>query len=340
MPPTQKISAVVVNWNDKETLRLCLTSLQKQDHSDLEIIVSDNGSTDGSQEMTRKEFPDVLLIENNANLGFGTAVNRGFERASGDHLIFLNNDLEFAPESFRALLTQLQENPGLGGVVPKILYSQKPEIINSYSVNIHYTGIACPYLVDQHDRDDLEPHETACGGIFLMSREMYEDIGGFDEGLFLYHEDHDLSWRGRLAGWHLATCPSAIFYHRYHFNKGTMKYYHSEKNRLYLLLKNHELKTLLLLLPALIMTELAQWAHSLLHGWFVLKAKSYSDLFERLPQILVKRRAVQSHRKVPDREIVRLYQADLAVSGVQSFILKRLLNPLYRTYWKLIFRWI
>lgn len=119
-----------------------------------------------------------------------------------------------------------------------------------------------------------------------------------------------------------------------------MKYYHSEKNRLYLLLKNLELKTLLLLLPALIMTELAQWVHSLLHGWFLLKVKSYSDLFELLPKIIVKRKAVQSSRKVPDREIARLFQIDLAVSGVQSFILKRLLNPLYRAYWKFVSPWI
>ncbi len=340
MPPIKKISSIVVNWNDKETLKRCLTSLQKQDHPNLEIIVSDNGSTDGSQEMTREEFPDVLLLENNANLGFGTAVNRGFERASGDFLIFLNNDLEFAPESLSALMKQLEDSPGLGGTVPKILYSQKPEIINSYGVNIHYTGIACPHLVDQPDRTHLEPSETACAGIALISRGMYEDIGGFDEGLFLYHEDHDLSWRGRLSGWHLATCPSAIFYHRYHFNKGTMKYYHSEKNRLYLLLKNLELKTLILLSPALLMTEAAQWAHSLLNGWFLLKLKSYRDLFDQLPQILVKRRKVQSSRKVPDCEIIRLYQADLAVSGVQSFILDRLLNPLYRLYWKMVSPWI
>lgn len=340
MPQTWKISAIIVNWNEKETLRLCLSSLRKQDHADLEIIVSDNGSTDGSQEMVRDEFPDVLLQENNANLGFGTAVNRGFERSTGDYIIFLNNDLEFAEDSFGELLKHLEGNQDVGGAIPKILYSQNPEIINSFGVDIHFTGIACPRLVDQPDRADLKSFESACGGIFLMSRKMYKDIGGFDEGLFLYHEDHDLSWRGRLAGWRLETCPSAVFYHRYQFNKGKMKFYHSEKNRLYLLLKNPELKTLALLMPALILTEAAQWAHSLLNGWFFLKVKSYRDLLEQLPQILVKRRKVQSVRKATDREIARLFQSELAVSGVQSFFIDRVLNPFYRCYWKLISSWI
>ncbi|QPJ65215.1 MAG: glycosyltransferase family 2 protein [Candidatus Nitrohelix vancouverensis] len=336
----KRISAVIVNWNDKETLARCIRSLQQQTHGDIEIIVSDNASSDGSQAMVKEQFHETFLIENPDNLGFGTAVNRGFERASGDYLIFLNNDLEFAPDSFAILVDALESVPGIGAVIPKILYSQKQNAINSLGVNIHCTGIAYPRMLDEPDCDDLAPEEVACGGIFMMRREVYEELGGFDEDLFLYHEDHDLSWRIRLAGWRLLTNPRAVFHHRYHFNKGKMKYYHSEKNRLHLLLKYLELKSLVLLAPPLLLVELAQWAHSLMHGWFFLKLKSYGDLLDLLPRILVKRRRLQSRRAVADREIARLFSSDLQISGVQSLALDFFLNPLLKAYWLWIRRYL
>ena len=89
-------------------------------------------------------------------------------------------------------------------------------------------------ITDETDPNNLEPTETACGGIFMFRREIYEKVGAFDPDLFLYHEDHDLSWRIRLFGWKMRTTPKAEIYHHYHFNKGVFKYYSSEKNRLFL----------------------------------------------------------------------------------------------------------
>ena len=344
----KKVSVIIVNWNGKEILAECLQSLMSQDYADLEIWVSDNGSEDGSQTMVRELYPSVRLLENGENLGFGSAVNRVLEKAEGHYFLFLNNDLELAPDCVVQLVDLLESDPHIGAAIPKILYhpdKQKPSlnnsaVINSFGVLINYTGIACPNLVDQQDRDGLTLTETACGGIFMFRREVYEQVGGFDEDLFLYHEDHDLSWKIRLGGWKLMVTPKSVCYHHYSFNKGVKKFYRSEKNRLHILFKNLESKTLLLIFPALIVVELAQIVHALVHGWFGLKIKSYIEILGQFPQIARKRRQIRSFRKVNDKEISRLYLGTIAVSGMRNPLMDYILSPLLNFYWKLIRGWV
>jgi GT2 family glycosyltransferase len=333
----KKVSAIIVNWNGKNDTADCIQSLLDQDHPNVEIIVSDNGSTDGSIEFLREQFStSIRLLENGQNLGFGTAVNRGFKAAVGDYLIFLNNDLILEPNSISELTALLESDDGIGAVVPKILYYEKRNTLNSYGVLIHYTGIACPNKLDQTDDPDLELTETACGGIFMFPRKVYEATDGFDEDLFLYHEDHDLSWRIRLQGWKIRVTPRAVLYHHYKFNKGIRKFYYSEKNRLHIMIKNLEIKTLTLIFPALLIVESAQWIHSILHGWLRLKIKSYWELAALLPRILKKRKMIQAHRKISDREVVRLYQGRLVVAGLNHPLMKNFLSPLLNAYWALI----
>jgi len=337
----KKVSAIIVNWNGKNETANCIQSLLDQDYSDLEIIVSDNGSTDGSIDFLRERFSSsIRLLENGENLGFGTAVNRGLKEVSGEYLIFLNNDLVLDPASIGKLVDLLESNDEIGAAVPKILYYEKRNTFNSFGVGIHYTGIACPNKIDQIDDQDLDLTETACGGIFMFPRKVYETVGGFDEDLFLYHEDHDLSWRIRLAGWKIMATPEAVLYHHYKFNKGIRKFYYSEKNRLHILIKNLERKTLVLILPALLIIEFAQWVHAILHGWLLLKIKSYFELVALLPRILKKRKIIQTLRRVPDREIIRLYRGQLAVAGMNDPLMKYLLSPVLSAYWACVRGWI
>ncbi len=334
------ISAIIVNWNDKQVTSACIRSLMAQDCTPVEIIVCDNGSTDGSVAFLKSTFPDIHLIENNENLGFGPALNRGLKVARGDHLIFLNNDLVLAPDCLRQLSKALDSNPWLGGMVPKILFENKNGHINSFGVDIHYTGIACPHLFDAADSSKMKPYETACGGIFMFPRSIYEATEGFDPDLFLYHEDHDFSWRIRLLGYRIETCPEAVMSHQYKFNKGVFKFYSSEKNRLVLLLKNYRWKTLLLISPALLAVEVAQWTHALMHGWFWLKLKSYFEIAMGLPAILKKRAQVQSTRQVNDREITGLHENRLQLSGIKSPLVENWLSPFLEWYGERIRKWI
>ncbi len=344
----KKISAIVVNWNGKDVLSGCLRSLLDQDYDDLEILVVDNGSEDGSQTHVLNEFPSVKLIENRENLGFGSAVNKGFQEAKGDYFIFLNNDLALQSDCIRQLGALLDSDPTVGAAIPKILYysttendSSKEEArINSYGVLVNYTGVACPNMIDQLDQPGLPLTESACGGIFMLPREVYEKVGGFDEDLFLYHEDHDLSWRIRMMGWRLMVTPDSICSHHYNFNKGVLKFYQSEKNRLHILLKNFESKTLWLIAPAVLLVEASQIVHSLFHGWFFMKLKSYCEIAANFLKISRKRRKIQSTRKVADKEIVKLYQETIAVTGLNNPLVDYLLNPILKLYWFCIRGWI
>lgn len=332
----KRVSVIIVNWNGKDATLDCIESLLRQDYPELEIIVSDNGSTDGSLEIFRKDYPQVRLVENGENLGFGSAVNKGIEIAKGDYFLFLNNDLVLKEDAVATLAKALNEDRSVGAVIPKILYVERPDTLNSFGVLVHFTGMCYPKLINCKDSSDLKPLETACGGIFMFRKIVFECVGGFDSNLFLYHEDHDLSWRIRLGGWVLRVIPQAIIFHHYQFDKGIFKFYSSEKNRLFLLLKNLEWKTLFLIFPALILVEIAQVVHSLLNGWFKLKLKSYIELVGLFPIIFRKRRILQKSRKISDAEIVRLYEGDLRVSGVKSLLLEKLLSPILSFYWRFI----
>ena len=102
------------------------------------------------------------------------------------------------------------------------------------------------------------------------------------------------------------------------------------------MIKNLECKTILLIFPALLIVESAQWVHALQNGWLFLKIKSYWELAALLPRILKKRRTIQARRKISDREIVRLYQGQLAVAGLNHPLMEKFLSPLLNAYWKLI----
>lgn len=335
---TELVSVIVVNWNGEEHLEDCFNSLLKQTYPKLELILVDNDSEDGSLEYMRSHYPMVGIIQNRENLGFGAAVNRGLERAQGFFILFLNNDL-YLDENCVTELIKAAQDEEVGGVVPKILLFQEPGRINSFGVAMNYLGMAWPKYFEREDGRYLEREECSCGGIFLSRRTLLEELGGFDEALFLYHEDSDLSWRIRLLGKKLVVHPQAVLYHKYHFARNPNKFYYSEKNRVCMLFKNYSLKALILILPALLFLEIAELAFSLRAGWFRKKVLSYKEIGLSLPAILKKRRVVQKTRKVKDAQIVSLFLGGLQVVGLKNRLLDWALSPLLAFYWKLI-KWI
>ena len=138
----KKVTAVIVNWNDKDVIVECIQSILDQNRNKIDIIISDNGSKDDSVEFIRKRFPSIKIIENGKNLGFGSAINRGLGLAKGDYLLFLNSDLKLHPKCVGELAKVLESDSNVGGTIPKILHIDQQNTINSLGVSINYTGIA------------------------------------------------------------------------------------------------------------------------------------------------------------------------------------------------------
>jgi GT2 family glycosyltransferase len=221
------LSIVVVNWNSKELLRQCLLSL-KATAAQLapQIVVVDGGSFDGCGEMLALEFPDVVFIQSQENIGFGRANNLGFEKAVGEALLLLNPDTEVLPGAIEVLLAELQRLPVAGIVGPRLLNSDR-------SLQTSVQALPRPFR-QAFDSEflrrllwpmqlwapptDFVPRETIeieaySGACMMMWAETFRKVGGFSPQYFMYAEDVDLCLKVRRAGARIYHTPFARVVH-------------------------------------------------------------------------------------------------------------------------------
>jgi GT2 family glycosyltransferase len=213
---------VIPNWNSLEHLRRCLGSLAREASGvEIELLVVDNGSRDGSVEMLEREgVPHLALPE---NTGFAAAVNLGAHRTESPAILVLNADTVLEPGSVGALLDALEADPALGGVQPLILQLEDeeqgdPGRARVYSAGQSLTrdgrgfeeGAGMPQLPEQ--RLPREPFGV-CGAACLLRRELFAELGGYDESYVSFCEDVDLNVRARIAGWGFETVPGAAVWH-------------------------------------------------------------------------------------------------------------------------------
>ena len=216
-----EITVVVVNWNRRELLRSCLESLEKQQNADFEVIVVDNGSSDGSPEMVSEEFAApgplrVRLIRNPVNRGFCTANNQGFGDAKGRFVALLNNDAEADPGWLAALRSAFEDRAGIGMAASKILVHEDPRRIDKAGHLIYLDGQnrgrgSGELDTGQYDRTEETLWPDGCAAMYR--REMLEEVGGFDEDFFAYGDDAELGLRARIAGWSCWYVPDAVVRH-------------------------------------------------------------------------------------------------------------------------------
>jgi GT2 family glycosyltransferase len=220
-----RLSIVIVNWNSRDDLRACLASLAAQTHRDLDVIVVDNGSTDGSVSMATAEFPSCRLLPQPDNLGFAEGCNRGIQASTGEWVAMLNNDCVAEAGWAQALVDAASRAPASCGMLQSLmLFLDRPGTINS-------TGIELTALGNGRDRhrdrswpndDSRRPAAIFCptAGAAAYRRAMLDQIrlstGYFDRDHFMYLEDLDLGWRARLAGWDALFVPDSVVRHRWH----------------------------------------------------------------------------------------------------------------------------
>ena len=320
---TPLVSAIVVNWNGGAMLQDALASLFAQTWSALEVILVDNGSTDGSVEQAKRRFGDNLVIIVNAkNEGFARANNAGFEAAQGEWVFLLNSDAVCDQDVIAELMQFAADKPDVGQLACRIVRADQPNFFDSTGLLLYPDGVCRSRgwqekNMGQYDRAEevLAPHGCACA----LRKAMLDRIGGFDEDFFCYLEDLDLGVRGQLTGWKCWYVPSTRVRHKKSATAGNysvFKAYHVERNRLYCLWKWMP-RYLVFVSPLFTLNRYAMQAYAVhthqgLSAEFV-KEYSAARLFllliqarlaalYRLPRMLAKRRQIRSMRTISVRE--------------------------------------
>jgi GT2 family glycosyltransferase len=306
-------SVIIPNWNGAHHLPVCLDALRAQSHPDIEVVLVDNGSTDGSQALVTEQYPEVRLLALHRNLGLTGGNNAGFRAAQGEILISLNNDTEAHPRFVEALTDALAEHPEAGMAAAKMLLFDRRDHIHSAGDGYGVDGIPFNRGVWQCDEGQFdEPGWVfgGCGGAVAYRRSMLDDVGLFDESFFMYCEDVDLNWRAQLAGWRCWYTPESVIYHKLSATGGgSVASYYTGRNTLWVIAKNY---------PAALLRK--HWARVLraqgtitrdaLRAWRgeAARARLRGQLAGLLgwPRMLNQRRTIQSTRRVPDEYIESL----------------------------------
>jgi len=222
-----EVFVVVLNWNGRDVIEACLESLRKVKEPAIEVLVVDNASTDGSNELVRSMYPDVELIENESNLMFAEGNNVGIRRAlerGARYILLLNNDTEVESDFLAFMLEAIERESTVGVVGPKILYYDTPGKI-WYGGGSFYPLLWVPRHLNIRKTDGTFEDvggETGyvSGCAMLVRRETFEDVGLLDPSYFIYCEDVDFCLRARRKGWLCLYEPRARVYHKVSSSSG------------------------------------------------------------------------------------------------------------------------
>ncbi len=334
------LSVVIVAHDSAAALRRSLPAIVSELRAGDELIVCDNDSADETRDVAAELAPDARLIEMGGNLGFGAACNRGAEAASGGLLLFLNPDNVVAPGFRDAIELPVAEGRGWGAWQGLVTDGGGRRINTSGNV-IHFSGVAWaggagrPFAESPQDPREVGFPSGAC---LAIPREHWVRIGGFSEPYFLYHEDTDLGLRLRLAGERVGIEPRAVSDHDYDFDKGSGKWRYLERNRWATILRDYPGRLLVLLMPALLATELALLVVAAAGGWLGPKLRANADVVGSLPRLLRERRAVQATANVDAATFATCLVAELDSEFLGAAGRSRALRALLRGYWSLVLR--
>lgn len=317
---SNRVSVIVLNYNGKHLLEECIDSILGQTYKEIEIIVVDNGSTDGSADLLNQKYKDrIRLILNETNLGFAEGNNVGIAAASGKYIALLNNDAVADPQWIEELVHAAEDSDGTFGMwASKIMFYDSRKIIDTAGHLIYPDGLNRGRGKGEADSVQYDSKEEVffpSGCAALYSKGMLDVISGFDSDFFAYGDDTDIGLKARLAGWKCLFVPTSVVYHKSSATSGkysSFKAYLVERNRIWILIKYFPLPDIFLSIFYTILRYVMQ-AYGALSGKgaagrFVEGAsktelikvlfRAYCDAFAKFPVMLKKRREFKRYVKV------------------------------------------
>lgn len=265
------VSIIIPHFNGKNIIHDCLESLKKTKFQNKEIIIVDNGSTDGSISYVKKKFEYVKIIESPSNRGYAGGCNLGAENAIGNYLIFLNNDTIHNPDWIDPLVQMLEKDKSISSIQPKILNIKNKDkfdyaggsggFLDKYGFSFSRGRIFHTIENDDGQYDNTCEIFWASGTAFITRKSIFQKMNGFDETLFAHFEEIDYHWKSKLAGFSVWVEPKSVIYH---LGGATLSYqspyktYLNHRNSLILMLTNTSNKELLkYIIPRIILQQIS-----------------------------------------------------------------------------------
>ena len=331
------VSIVIPHWNNVDVLSECLESISNTDFENFETIVVDNSSTDNSVASVRSNYPNVKLIENDKNYGYAGGCNIGAEAASGDFLIFLNNDTVQEKDWISNLIKTINSDDKIAAVQPKILNYYDRNVFDYAGGSGGHMDIYCfPFARgrifsfqenDEGQYNNKEKCFWSSGTCFMVRRELFQKAGGFDESFFAHMEEIDLCWRLYAMGFEVWVEPDSVVYHK---NALTLpmyshkKYYLNHRNSLLMLLGNYSIKNIFLIgIPRLILEKIACFYSILMLDWrhFTAILRSLFWIIFHPNVIMKKRKSFSKIRTITDKKIMEnMMQSSIVI---KYYLLKK-----------------
>lgn len=334
--PGPLVSVVVLAYGRDPWLERSVTSALASTGVDIEVVVVDNGGTGGAPD--RLERPGrVQVVRPGTNLGFAGGCNAGLRAASGDVVFFLNQDAVVAPDAL-VQLAEVALDPAVGMATASVVLADEPDRLNSHGNPFHFLGFSWSGGFRQRAQLDGPRREVtgASGTAMAVRRALLLELGGFNEDYFAYHEDLELSLRCWLRALPVVLVPGAVVTHRYEMSRNPEKFFLLERNRLFLVATLYERRTLVLLLPALLATEVGMVAVAVQAGWLAQKVASWRWLWRNRARIGERRRVLQGERVVPDRALAPRLAGRFEAGNLVMPEWARPLDAVLAAYWWLV----
>ncbi|MBE3143056.1 MAG: glycosyltransferase family 2 protein [Planctomycetes bacterium] len=314
------VSLIVISFNEIDSIGDCLNALLQQTYPNYEVIVYDNASSDGTPDYISERFPQVRLARGSENLGFGGANNEAAKMTRGKYIGFVNDDAYVSPGWLEPLVDLLENDPTVGCAGAELMCAEKRDVVLCHGNSIHLSGIA--YVRDRGQvTKPAPPMEVGgiSGAAFLINREFFLEMGGFESLFFLYYEDTDLSLRIRLLGKRCVVVPGAMVYHNCESRFGIQKLFFLERNRYLSLFTLMSVSMLFLMFPSMLLFEFFAWGYCLLRGKESLssKVKAWKAIYEYRHWIKERRRKY-AQSKVSTTYLLHAFTPFVHVDYVQA----------------------